>query len=80
MSDTLQKDVHDIDKRLVHIEAVLLEMKTNHLAHIEKSMEGLQASYEKIENRLWASTLAALMQALAIALGVIAFLATVVWG
>ena len=47
MPDNLQKDVHDIDKRLVHIEAVLEEMKTNHLAHIEKSMESLDAKYTK---------------------------------
>ena len=80
MPAKLQNEVHDIDKRLVHIEAVLEEMKTNHLAHIEKSMESLDAKYTKIDDRLWAVSFGIMVQALAVAVGVAAFLANMVWG
>lgn len=74
--DNLEKDVHDIDKRLVKIEAVLDRLENNHLSHMEKDMLRLANAIEKVESRLYHGTMAFYAQLAITLLAVAAFFAT----
>lgn len=74
--DNLEKDVHDIDKRLVKIEAVLDRLENNHLSHMEKDMLRLANAIEKVESRLYHGTMAFYAQLVITLLAVVAFFAT----
>lgn len=73
--DTIEKDVHDIDKRLVKIEAVLDRLENNHLSHMEKDMLKLANSLEKLDDRFFKGTIAFYAQVLLTFIAIIAFLA-----
>ena len=74
--DKLQDEIHDIDKRIIAIETILLRLETNHLAHIESSMEKMGARMESMDKRMWTGALAFYAQALVVTFGVIGFLAS----
>jgi hypothetical protein len=76
----LQNDVHGIDKRLVHIEAMVSTIKDNHLCHIETDMATMRDSINKIESRIFYGVIAFFAQALLIAFGVIGFLVSIMLG
>ncbi len=56
--EDIEKDVHDIDKRLVRIEAVLDRLENNHLSHMEKDMLRLANALETLEGRMYHGTIA----------------------
>jgi len=76
----LLDDVHDIDKRLVHMEAMMQTMKDNHLHHIETDIASMKGSIDKIDGRMFYGVIAFFFQALLISFGVIAYLANIVMG
>ena len=76
----LLDDVHDIDKRLVHMEALMLTMKDNHLHHIETDIASMKGSIDKIDGRMFYGVIAFFFQALLISFGIIAYLANIVMG
>jgi hypothetical protein len=76
----LQDDVHDIDKRLVHMEALMQTMKDNHLYHIEMDMNEMKSNISKIDNRIFYGVIAFFFQVILIGLGVIGYLSSLVMG
>ena len=74
--DTVEKDVHDIDKRLVRIEAVLDRLENNHLSHMEKDMLRLANAIEKLDSRVYHGTMAFYGQIALTLLAITAFFAT----
>lgn len=78
--EDIEKDVHDIDKRLVRIEAVLDRLENNHLSHMEKDMLRLANALETLEGRMYHGTIAFYFQFIVVALAVIGFLVTKMLG
>lgn len=74
MEDQLKQDIHDIDKRIIAIETILVRLETNHLSHIESSMAKMEGKMEKIDNRLWVGAMAFMTQIALILVGAIGFL------
>ena len=76
----LLDDVHDIDKRLVHIETMMQTIKDNHLQHIEADMNSIKSDVQKIDSRMFYGVVAFFFQALLISFGIIAYLTNLVMG
>ena len=76
----LKDDVHDIDKRLVHMEALMQTMKDNHLYHIEMDMNEMKGNIAKIDNRIFYGIIAFFFQIIIIGLGVIGYLSSLIIG
>lgn len=74
MEDQLKQDIHDIDKRIIAIETILVRLETNHLCHIEASMAKMEGRMEKIDNRIWVGAMAFMTQIALILVGAIGFL------
>lgn len=74
--DKLQEDIHDIDKRMVAIETILMRLETNHLVHMEDSMHKIEGRMESMDKRMWTGVIAFYAQALVVTFGVIGFLAS----
>jgi len=77
MSD-LRNEVHDIDKRLVHIEAVLDRLEKNHLAHMEVDMRDLKSGLEKTNGWIIKGVVAFYGQLALMGLSVIGYLISVI--
>ena len=76
----LTDNVHDIDKRLVHMEALMQTMKDNHLYHIEMDMNEMKGNISKIDNRIFYGLIAFFFQIIIIGLGVIGYLSSLIIG
>ena len=76
----LKDDVHDIDKRLVHMEALMQTMKDNHLYHIEMDINEMKGNISKIDNRIFYGIIAFFFQIIIIGLGVIGYLSSLIIG
>lgn len=74
----LRDDVHDIDKRLVHIEAVLDRLENNHLAHMEVDMRDLKSGLEKTNGWIVKGVIAFYAQLSLIGLSVIGYLVSLI--
>lgn len=74
--EKMQEDLHDIDKRIVAIETILVRLETNHLAHMETSMHKMEERMESMDKRMWTGVIAFYAQALVVTFGVIGFLAS----
>lgn len=72
--DQIKDDLHDIDKRITVIEATLIRLETNHLAHIEASMEKMETNMRNMDRRMWVGVVVFLGQALAVTLSIVGFL------
>ena len=78
--EDIEKDVHDIDKRLVKIEAILDRLENNHLAHVESDMQEMKVSIKDMSSMIFKGVVAFFLQLAVVLTGVIAFLASLVWG
>jgi len=78
--EDIEKDVHDIDKRLVKIEAILERLENNHLAHVEADMLEMKSSIKDMSSMIFKGMIAFFIQLALVLTGIIAFLATLVWG
>lgn len=76
----IEEEVHDIDKRLVRIEAVLDRLENNHLAHVEADMAEMKVSMKDMSSMIFKGVIAFFLQLAVVLTGVIAFLASLVWG
>jgi len=76
----VEEEVHDIDKRLVKIEAILDRLENNHLAHVEADMAEMKVSMKDISSMVFKGIIAFFLQLAVVLMGVIAFLASLVWG
>ncbi len=76
----IEEEVHDIDKRLVKIEAILDRLENNHLAHVEADMAEMKVSMKDISSMVFKGIIAFFLQLAVVLMGVIAFLASLVWG
>ena len=76
----IEDEVHDIDKRLVKIEAILDRLENNHLAHVESDMQEMKGSIKDMSSMIFKGVIAFFLQLAAVLTGVIAFLASLVWG
>ena len=76
----IEDDVHDIDKRLVKIEAILDRLENNHLVHVESDMQEMKVSIKDVSSMIFKGVIAFFLQLAAVLTGVIAFLASLVWG
>lgn len=76
----IEEEVHDIDKRLVRIEAVLDRLENNHLAHVEADMAEMKVSMKDMSSMIFKGIIAFFLQLAVVLTGVIAFLASLVWG
>ena len=76
----IEDEVHDIDKRLVKIEAILDRLENNHLAHVESDMQEMKVSIKDMSSMIFKGVIAFFLQLAAVLTGVIAFLASLVWG
>lgn len=81
MSDQgqLKDDIHDIDKRIIAIETILVRLETNHLSHIEASMAKMEGKMEKMDNRMWIGSIAFLCQIVMLLVGSLGFLLSKLW-
>ena len=73
-NEQLKDDIHDIDKRITVIEATLIRLETNHLAHIEASMAKMEENMARMDRRMWNGVVVFLVQALFVSLSAIGFL------
>jgi hypothetical protein len=76
----IEEEVHDIDKRLVKIEAILDRLENNHLVHVEADMAEMKVSMKDMSSMIFKGIIAFFLQLAAVLMGVIAFLASLVWG
>jgi len=76
----IEDEVHGIDKRLVKIEAILDRLENNHLAHVESDMQEMKVSIKDMSSMIFKGVIAFFLQLAAVLTGVIAFLASLVWG
>lgn len=76
----IEEEVHDIDKRLVRIEAVLDRLENNHLAHVEADMAEVKSTIKDLSAMIFKGVIAFFLQLAVVLMGVIAFLASLVWG
>jgi hypothetical protein len=76
----IEEEVHDIDKRLVKIEAILDRLENNHLAHVEADMAEMKVSIKDMSSMIFKGIIAFFLQLAVVLMGVIAFLASLVWG
>lgn len=76
----IEEEVHDIDKRLVKIEAILDRLENNHLAHVEADMAEMKVSMKDMSSMIFKGIIAFFLQLAVVLMGVIAFLASLVWG
>ena len=76
----IEDEVHGIDKRLVKIEAILDRLENNHLAHVESDMQEMKVSIKDMSSMIFKGVIAFSLQLAAVLTGVIAFLASLVWG
>ena len=76
----IEDEVHDIDKRLVKIEAILDRLENNHLAHVESDMQEMKVSIKDMSSMIFKGVIAFFLQLAVVLTGVIAFLASLVWG
>lgn len=76
----IEEEVHDIDKRLVRIEAVLDRLENNHLAHVEADMAEVKSTIKDLSAMIFKGVIAFFLQLAVVLTGVIAFLASLVWG
>ena len=76
----IEDEVHGIDKRLVKIEAILDRLENNHLAHVESDMQEMKVSIKDMSSMIFKGVVAFFLQLAVVLTGVIAFLASLVWG
>jgi hypothetical protein len=76
----IEEEVHDIDKRLVKIEAILDRLENNHLAHVEADMAEVKSTIKDLSSMIFKGITAFFLQLAVVLMGVIAFLASLVWG
>ena len=76
----IEDEVHGIDKRLVKIEAILDRLENNHLVHVESDMQEMKVSIKDVSSMIFKGVIAFSLQLAAVLTGVIAFLASLVWG
>lgn len=76
----IEEEVHDIDKRLVKIEAILDRLENNHLAHVEADMAEVKSTIKDLSAMIFKGVIAFFLQLAVVLMGVIAFLASLVWG
>lgn len=76
----IEEEVHDIDKRLVRIEAILDRLENNHLAHVEADMAEVKSTIKDLSSMIFKGIIAFFLQLAVVLMGVIAFLASLVWG
>jgi hypothetical protein len=76
----IEEEVHDIDKRLVKIEAILDRLENNHLAHVEADMAEVKSTIKDLSSMIFKGIIAFFLQLAVVLTGVIAFLASLVWG
>ena len=76
----IEDEVHDIDKRLVKIEAILDRLENNHLVHVESDMQEMKVSIKDVSSMIFKGVIAFFLQLAVVLTGVIAFLASLVWG
>ena len=76
----IEDEVHDIDKRLVKIEAILDRLEKNHLAHVEADMAEMKTSIKDMSSMIFKGVIAFFLQLVVVLTGVVAFLASLVWG
>jgi hypothetical protein len=76
----IEEEVHDIDKRLVKIEAILDRLENNHLAHVEADMAEVKSTIKDMSSMIFKGIIAFFLQLAVVLMGVIAFLASLVWG
>ncbi len=76
----IEEEVHDIDKRLVKIEAILDRLENNHLAHVEADLAEMKVSMKDMSSMIFKGIIAFFLQLAVVLMGVIAFLASLVWG
>jgi len=76
----IEDEVHDIDKRLVKIEAILDRLENNHLAHVEADMAEMKTSIKDMSSMIFKGVIAFFLQLVVVLTGVVAFLASLVWG
>jgi hypothetical protein len=76
----IEDEVHGIDKRLVKIEAILDRLENNHLVHVESDMQEMKVSIKDVSSMIFKGVIAFFLQLAAVLTGVIAFLASLVWG
>ena len=76
----IEEEVHDIDKRLVKIEAILDRLENNHLAHVEADMAEVKSTIKDLSSMIFKGIIAFFLQLAVVLMGVIAFLASLVWG
>jgi len=76
----IEDQVHDIDKRLVKIEAILDRLENNHLAHVEADMAEMKTSIKDMSSMIFKGVIAFFLQLVVVLTGVVAFLASLVWG
>lgn len=79
MLDNMQKEVHDIDKRLGKIEVSIDRLERNHLAHMEVDLRDLQHSVKSLDNKMFFGVVAFFFNLFILSLGVIGFLASLLW-
>ena len=75
----VQDDIHQIDVRLTKIETVLDRLEHNHLSHVEADVSELKVGMVKLNDKIFYGVVAVFFQAFLIALGVIAFMASLIW-
>jgi len=76
----IEEEVHDIDKRLVKIEAILDRLENNHLAHVEADMAEVKSTIKDLSSMIFKGIIAFFLQLAVVLMGVVAFLASLVWG
>jgi hypothetical protein len=76
----IEEEVHDIDKRLVKIEAILDRLENNHLAHVEADMSEVKSTIKDLSSMIFKGIIAFFLQLAVVLMGVVAFLASLVWG
>jgi len=76
----IEDEVHDIDKRLVRIEAILDRLENNHLAHVEADMAEMKSSVKEMSSMIFKGMVAFFIQLAVILVAIIGFLATIIWG
>jgi hypothetical protein len=76
----IEDEVHGIDKRLVKIEAILDRLENNHLVHVESDMQEMKVSIKDVSSMIFKGVIAFFLQLAVVLTGVIAFLASLVWG
>ena len=76
----VEDEIHAIDTRLVRIETVLHRLETNHLAHVEADMAEIRQDMKEMSRMIFRGVIAFFLQLAVVLTGVIAFLATLVFG